>query len=131
MTLESYVLTKSTFLLTKCSPPTILIKWTNLFRVKNLNGKFSKYQKQSPRLVPLKWFLKIKTAKFNQKYSKFIQNSFKNFRLKINNFIEKRLQDVCFLWNTNRMLLQKFLLKIKIAATGKFSEAASRRYFSK
>ena len=79
----------------------------------------------------LKRFLKIKIW----------QNSFKNIRdavfkliksqTKTNNFIEKTPQAVRFLWNADRMLLQKFLLKIKIAARGKFSEAAGRRYFSK
>ena len=36
-----------------------------------------------------------------------------------------------FLKNADGMLLQKFLLKIKIAARGKFPEAASHRYFLK
>ena len=55
--------TKSTFLLIKCSVPKVLIEWTNLFRIKILDLKFSKYQKQSPR-----GFLKVKT----------LQNSLKN-----------------------------------------------------
>ena len=42
ITLKSYVLTKSKFLLIKYSVPTILIERTNLFRVKSLNMKFSK-----------------------------------------------------------------------------------------
>ena len=48
LTLGSYVLTKLTFLLIKYSMPTISIEWTNLFRIKSLNVKFSEYQKQSP-----------------------------------------------------------------------------------
>ena len=67
----------------------------------------------------------------------------KNFRLKFCEFIEKRLQHMHFpknftnvlriltLQNAGRLLLLKYLLKIKIAAPGKFSEAAVRRYFSK
>ena len=35
------------------------------------------------------------------------------------------------LQNADRLLLLKYLLKIKIAASDKFSEAAVRRYFSK
>ena len=66
-----------------------------------------------------------------------------NFRLKVYNFIEKGLQHMCFpknsadvlrtpiLQNAARRLLLKYLLKIKIAAPDKLSEAAVRRYFSK
>ena len=35
------------------------------------------------------------------------------------------------LQNADRLLLLKYLLKIKIAASDQFSEAAVRRYFSK
>ena len=51
---QYYVLTISMFLLTKYSMPTILIELTNLFRVKSLNVKFSKYQRQLLRGVLLK-----------------------------------------------------------------------------
>ena len=54
LTLESYVLTNSTFLLIKYSMPTILIELRNLFGVKDLNVKFSKYQKQWPEGAALK-----------------------------------------------------------------------------
>ena len=42
---------KSTFLPVNYSVPTILIELTNLFRIKSLNVKFSKCQKQSPEGV--------------------------------------------------------------------------------
>ena len=54
-----------------------------------------------------------------------------------------RLQHICFpknftdvlrtltLWNADRVLLLKYILKIKIAAPEKSSEAAVHRYFSK
>ena len=52
---------KSTFLLIKYSMPTILIEWANLFRIKSLNVKFSKYQKQLPGGVLQKSAFKIFT----------------------------------------------------------------------
>ena len=66
----------------------------------------------------------------------------KNFRLKVYSFIEKRLWHMCFhkqfadilrtliLWNADRLLLLKYLLKIKIAAPDKFLEAADWGCFS-
>ena len=51
---QYYVLTISMFLPTKYSMPTILIELTNLFRVKSLNVKFSKYQRQLLRGVLLR-----------------------------------------------------------------------------
>ena len=60
---------KSSFLLIKYSVPTILIEWTNLLRIKSLNFKFSKYQKQSSGGVLWKDILKI-FAKFIEKYKK-------------------------------------------------------------
>ena len=69
LTLESSVLTKSTFLLIKYSVPTILIELRNLFGVKGLNVKFSKYQKQWPEGAVLKRCSRNKGfAKFIQKY---------------------------------------------------------------
>ena len=112
------------------------LSWTNLFRIKSLNVKFSKYQKQSPEGVLLKKvFLKI------------LQNSLKNIRYAVLNLTKKILQhyvySMCFpknfadvlrtpiLYHINRLLLLKYLLKIKIAPPDNFSEAAVRRYFSK
>ena len=58
---------KSTFLLIKYSVPTILIEWTNLLRIKSLNVKFSKYQKQLSEAVLWKGVLNI-FARFIEKY---------------------------------------------------------------
>ena len=54
---------KFTFLLIKYNAPTILIEWTNLLRIKCLNVKFSKYQKQ-PSLFSIAWVIKLKESQF-------------------------------------------------------------------
>ena len=61
---------KSTCLLIKYSIPTILIEWTNLLRIKSLNVKFSKYEKQSTEGVLQKGALKT-FAKFIEKCQKY------------------------------------------------------------
>ena len=59
-----------TFLLIKYSVPTILIERTNLLKIKSLNVKFSKNQKQSSGGILSKGVLKI-FAKFIEKYKKY------------------------------------------------------------
>ena len=76
---------KSTFLLIKYSVQTILIEWINLLRIRSLNVKFSKYQKQSSGGVLPEGVLKI--------FVRFIKN-IKNIRDAIFNlkFHTKRSQ---------------------------------------
>ena len=50
---------KSTFLLIKYGMQAILIEWINLLRIRSLNVKFSKYQKQSSGGVLQKSVLKF------------------------------------------------------------------------
>ena len=54
---------KFTFLLIKYNAPTILIEWTNLLRIKCLNVKFSKYQKQLS-LFSIALVIKLKESQF-------------------------------------------------------------------
>ena len=122
---------KSTFLLIKYSVPTILIEWTNLLRIKSVNVKFSKYQKQ---------------VSCKKVFLKFLQNSLKNiknicdavFNLKFQTkrsitLLKRDFSTYTFLRisqkytylrtfilkNADRLLLLKHLPKMKIAAPDK------------
>ena len=49
----------------------------------------------------------------------------------LKNFTEKGLRHMRFIWNAVRLLLLKYLLKIKTAVPDQSTEAVVRRYFSK
>ena len=84
----------------------------------------------------------IRKLVFDEKEIDGDEETKKNFRLKVYNFIEKRLWHMCFhkqfadvlrtliLWNADRLLLLKYILKIKTAAPDKFLEAADWGCFS-
>ena len=61
-------------------------------------------------------------------FSKFIENISK-LQANVCNVIEKRLRHISFLYKADRLLLLKYILKIKIAAPDKYSEVAARRSF--
>ena len=91
--------TESTFLLIKYSILTILIEWTNLFRIRSLNDKFSKYHKQSLD-VSCKKNAPKSFVIFIEKYPCCSLNK----GIKASNFIEKRLRHMYFSKNFEKVL---------------------------